>query len=115
MATLTEIAETPGRGGKRPVQFGGPRVAVMRVYTFDFDNSYPTGGESIQGVFDDFQEIVYLQVQMPSYTAGTGKEARVDMAGKKLKLYDNAATPAEVANASDQSTITGVRLLAVGY
>ncbi len=115
MAVITEIAALPGRGSKRPALFGGSRTLVMRSYTFDFDASYPTGGEDITAVFNDFQEVIAVIPVMPAYTAATGKELRVDHTNKKLMLFDNAAAPAQVANLSDQSTITGVKLLVIGY
>jgi hypothetical protein len=46
--------------------------------------------------------------------AQTGKFARVDHTTKKVQLFTNAAPFAEVANASDQSLITGINFIAIG-
>jgi hypothetical protein len=115
MATLTRVAAAPGAGGKRPVLNLGPGVLVVAEYTFAFDNSYPTGGEDISGIWADFKEVLAVLVDKPPYVAATGKNIIVDKTAKKLMLYDNAAAPAQVANASDQSLVVGVGLIAIGY
>ncbi len=108
MATITPVAESPGKGGKRRMFSGTPRPVVVRYYTFDFDSSYPTGGESISSIFDDFQ----LVLQITPEQRGSRIFA-VDYSGKKLLLYTAVGT--QGGSASDQSTITGVRLEVTGY
>lgn len=115
MATLTLQADAPGKGAKRPLKAFGGRQVIVGVYSFDFDASYPTGGEDISAIWSDFSDVLAIEVQNPIYGAGTGKNIRVDLANKKLLLYDNAAAPAQVANASDQSTVVGARLVVHGY
>ena len=115
MATLTLQGDNPGKARGTPAIALGGRVIQLASYVFDFDNSYPAGGEDISGIWSDFKDVLQIDVQQRLYTAATGKTARVDMTGRKILLYDNAAAPAEVAPASDQSTVTGVRLLVYGY
>jgi hypothetical protein len=115
LATLTPIAASPGAGGKRPVQNLGPRVLVFAEYTFAFDSSYVTGGEDISAIWNDFKEVLAVIVDAPPFVAATGKNVRIDKTAKKAMLYDNAAVPAQVASASDQSTVTGITLIAIGY
>ena len=89
---------------------GGSKPVLTRYYTVQFDSVYPTGGESIAATIGaDFNSIHFIDVQGPAsrlysvdYTAGA----------QKILLYTALST--EVANGSDQSSIT-VRLAVDGY
>jgi hypothetical protein len=88
------------------LSFGG-RVQARAGATFAFDNSYPTGGEDISALFNLFRSVSAVFVSGPAT-----RLYEVDYTNKKLKLFTAIGT--EATNASDQSSITGVRLLAVG-
>lgn len=109
MATLTAIQTGVGRGSLGTMlHFSGPEVASIRCYTFDFDNSYPTGGEDISDIFDDFNTVLQI---IPSTVSN--RVVTVDYSGKKLLLYTALGTQA--SGSSDQSSISGVRLTVIGY
>lgn len=175
MATITPSGVAPGRGGMSPLfARGGQRLSVL-FGTMDFDSSYPTGGESISDIFDQFKlESGNTNVYIFFSPAG-GYVFGVDYSAKKVLVYNgsvaghthdvvtsdhthavavtdgtagNAVTfntdhleatgggtitpasdggetvtsdavaaaggPAEVANATNLSTLTGVRWMAVG-
>lgn len=129
MATLTIGAgvgiDGPGKGRRVPVMATASRTVGIYVFTFNFDSSYPTGGEDISTTaFADLSPwailkggvLAILPVQQPGLSSGTGKWVVADITNKKLMVYTNAAAPpAEVANGSDQSGITGLTLVAIGY
>jgi len=86
----------------------------MAMGQIDFDNSYPTGGESLD-----------LSTDVPSlwmvfFEPKAGYIFEYDYANKKVKAFyadcDFAGDKAliEVANAADLSALTGVRYLAIG-
>jgi hypothetical protein len=103
------------RAGNSPVKMAGGRGMTFVTGKFSFDNNYPTGGEDISEIFNQFRELLGIWVQDPANSAGTGKRVIVDYAAKKLLLFDNAAAPAQVANASDQSGAANLRFIAWGY
>lgn len=115
MATITYDAESPGKAAERPVKSRSPRRQILLTGSYAFDNSYPTGGEDISDIFNQFSSLLGLVIEHPFFSAGTGKWVRIDYTAKKAMLFTNAATPAEVANASDQSGATGLRFVAWGY
>jgi len=112
----TETTAGPaGAAGTRPVlakNTGG----ILKIVTglVSFDSSYPTGGEDITDIFNNFSTLLGISIEDPVFSAGTGKNCRVDYSGKKLLLYDNAAAPAQVANATDQSGAASLRFIAWG-
>lgn len=108
MATLTAQVGAIGKASKRDVRALAARTLLLGVYNFDFDNSYPTGGEDISAIWTDFPKGVLSihATQVPN------RLVTVDLTGKKVLLQTAFGT--EAANASDQSTITGVRLTVVG-
>lgn len=117
MATITYDQDTPGRGGSGPVFGTGARPTKVITGRFSFDNSYPTGGETISEVADFFRGAVIdgMFIEQPIQAgAQTGKFIAVDYTAKKLKLFTNASPFAEVANASDQSLIANLRFIAWG-
>jgi hypothetical protein len=65
-----------------------------------FDNSYPTGGESLTAADLGLPDVVHLEARQKG--VGT-RIAEYDYSGSKLKLFTALGT--EAANASDQSAI----------
>ena len=108
MATLTPDAEGPGRAATRPVSAFAGRGLLVKTATFAFDSSYPTGGEDISDLFDGFREVKAIHVSGPA-----SRLYEPDLTAKKLKLFTAVGT--EAGNGTDQSAITGVKLMAVGY
>lgn len=108
MATLTLDASSPGAGGSREVRAFGARNLKLATATFAFDSSYPTGGEDVSGLWDLFTEVLHVFV-----APRNNRVFEVDHTNKKLKLYTALGT--EAGSASDQSSVTGVHLLIVGY
>jgi hypothetical protein len=112
----TETTAGPsGAAGTRPV-FATNSESVLKfvVGLFSFDNSYPTGGEDISDIFNQFRSLKGFLIEDPVFSTGTGKNCRVDYSGKKLLLFDNAAAPAQVLNATDQSNAASLRFVAWG-
>ena len=101
MATITLDAEGPGKGGIRPLMVQGPRVTKVISGVVALDSSYPTGGEDISEIFNQFKNCKRVIVDALG-TAGSRLFA-VDFANKKLKVFTALST--EAANASDQSAI----------
>ena len=115
MATVAFDAEGPGKGAFSPVRGNMSRGMKLVTGKFSFDNSYPTGGESLSEIFDMFAECHGLLMEQPVQVgAQTGKCLRVDHTNKKVQLFTNASPYAEVANASDQSLIANLRFFAWG-
>lgn len=118
MPTVTLDAAGPGQASTRPVLAQTPRVAKILTGRFSFDSSYPTGGESLSDITSHFREVLVILMEQPILTgAQTGKFLRVSGSGTTwvAQLYTNAAPFAEVANTSDQSLITNLRFVAIGY
>lgn len=88
---------------------------MMVTGQFSFDSSYPTGGESISDIADQFGEFLGIWMEDPVNSTGTGKHIVIDYTAdaEKALLYTEAA--AEVANASDQSNAASLRFFAWGY
>jgi hypothetical protein len=122
VATITYDAEGPGKGASgRPVFAQSPRPIKVVTGTYAFDSSYPTGGEDISDIFNQFANLsstsglLGLLFDQPLTGAQTGKFLKVDYTNKKVQLFTNASPAVEVTNASDQSAITGLRFVAWGY
>jgi hypothetical protein len=115
MATLTPIVTGVGEGAQGPPIFGGgSKVTQIRTYSFDFDNSYPTGGESISDIWTkDFGTVLQIFVNGALPDATNGRFIKVDYTNKKLMVY--TALDTQAAGSSDQSAITGVKLTVIGY
>lgn len=116
-ATVTTAKTGHGRSGAPMLGSGAGRLQKVVTGAFSFDSSYPTGGEDISDIFNQFPgglQCLYFDPSVPLTSAGTGKRLQVDYTNKKLLLYDNAVASAQVANASDQSGSAGVRFIAVG-
>jgi hypothetical protein len=115
MATVTLDTEGPGRASKRPLMVHSPRPMKVVTGTLAFDSSYPTGGESLADIFNMFTSLKLLLIDQPLTGAQTGKFIKVDYTNQKALLYTNASPAAEVADTSNQSAITDVRFVAIGY
>jgi hypothetical protein len=121
MATITYDQDSPSKGGSGPLFGSGSSPYKVVTGQFAFDNSYPTGGESLSDIFDFFNSVTGVSrlkgiiMEQPIIVgAQTGKFLKVDYTAKKVLLYTNASPYAEVANGSDQSAITGLRFIAWG-
>lgn len=105
---------------KGPVMSAGSARALRLVpFTFDFDASYPTGGEDISGLWDAFprgQVLGIFVVDTNVLANATGvKDVRPDYAAKKLIAYTTFGGGTQVTNATNLSGVTGIRMLAIGY
>lgn len=109
MAVITFDNAESGSGGAGAPMFSATG-RPLRVVTgqFDFDSSYPTGGEDITGIFDKFASVLGCVFE----TRGN-RVFETDYTNKKVKVF--TALNTEAAAASDQSTITDVRFIAWGY
>lgn len=103
------ITSLNGGAAKTRSYTGGAKPVTKRYYTVLFDSSYPTGGESISTIFDDFKEVLAV------FTTGPGTRlASTDYTADAEKLLLYTAVGTEASNGSDQSSIT-MRLEVVGY
>ena len=95
---------------KRPAMPASEAV----VANITFDSSYPTGGESLTAADLGMLTVEYLEAVQ---TGAASRRVEYVYATSLLKLYALAEgapnTYAEVANASDQSTIT-CRIFGIG-
>lgn len=103
-ATVSEVS--------LPQVWGGVQV---RIYEVAFDSSYPTGGESLTPAMFGLNTIDFLLAE----PAG-GYTFEFDHANSKLiaRQGDNDnlgdAPSVEVANTTDLSAVTGIRVLVIG-
>jgi len=120
VATVTYDQDIPGRGGSGPLFAAGSGRQKVVTGKFSFDSSYPTGGEDLSDIFNQFlsvggvSQLAGIIMEQPLSGAQTGKFQRIDYSTKKILLYTNASPAVEVANASDQSAITNLRFIAWG-
>ena len=88
----------------------------VRLVEFDFDSSYPTGGESLTDANCGLNDDGYFVFPLPK----SGYLFEHDRSGQKLKAYyfdyNNASDGAaiEVPDQTNLSTLTGVQVLAIG-
>lgn len=96
------------------VSDGGKRLKEM-FFTIDLDSSYPTGGEALD-LSGDFNDLLLVQIEPMA-----GYIFVYDYDNKKVIAYyadyDAGADGAliEVADTTDLSALTGIRVLARGY
>lgn len=90
---------------------GNKRVSFATVA---FDGSYPTGGESVTPAQLKLSSVhvAICDISIPDDAIGT-TAARYDLTNKKILVYDDDDTPAEVANAADLAGLT-VHIVAFG-
>lgn len=114
----TVTTATTGHGKTKPV-YGLGAAKPLKVVTgsIAFDSSYPTGGEDVSDIFNMFNTVVLLLIDPNTVVHGaqTGKFAQVDYTNKKVLLFTNASPTVEVTNASNQSALTAVKFVAIGY
>lgn len=121
MAAVTLDAEAPGKSALRPVLVQAPRVIKFVTGTFAFDSSYPTGGESISDIFDQFNNVSGTsQLLGVLFESAGGYTFGVDYSGKKVLAYwvdtsTDGAAQAEVVDTTNLATLTAVRFIAWGY
>lgn len=112
MATISFDADNAGMNDVRAV---GMQLKIL-TGTFDFDASYPTGGESFD-VSNFFPKGVVAVIPAPK----SGYVFEYDSDNGKLLAYyadyDAVADGAliEVANITDLAAITDVKFVALGY
>lgn len=110
-STLT--TNVTGHGKTKPVYSLGANKALKVISgTFVGDSSYPTNGEDITDVFNQFPGgLLALFIDSKPQTADTGKLASVDYTNKKLKLY--TAFDTELGNTITWANTT-IRFVAIG-
>lgn len=101
--------------GRKRVAAMGDKVMNFVTGTIDFDSSYPTGGEDISGIFDQFSNCLGIV-----FESKDGYTFSADYSGQKVLAYwvdtsTDGAAQAQVVDTTDLSSITGVRFLAWGY
>lgn len=112
MTTLNIDADNYGMNDVRAV---GMQLKVL-TGTFDFDSSYPTGGEDFD-LSSYFSKGVVGVIPFPQ----DGYVFEYDNENEKIKAYyadyDASSDGAliEVADGTDLSSITGVNFVALGY
>ena len=90
--------------------FGDKRVVFALV---DFDSSYPTGGEAITAADVPSISTAIEEVVITTSSPNTGLWATYDRTAGKIVLFTAAGSQA--ANASDQSAVTEVGIMVIGY
>ena len=118
--TVGTEAEGPGKAGTRPVFSANPRPVFIWHGTVAFDSSYPTGGEAFNAESETgFSDVFAVQVlPKAGYTFEYVDSATA--ANRKIKAYwvdtsVDGAAQAEVADTTDLSAVTGVRVIVWGY
>jgi hypothetical protein len=96
-----------------PADPGGKRLKMM-YGTFDFDSSYPTGGEAMD-LSNEFTELLYVNM-----TPMLGYFFEYDKTNKKILAYESGADGGandEVGNTTDLATVglLNVPFFAFGY
>lgn len=99
-------------GDMRGLQTSGRELQIV-TGTFDFDASYPTGGEDITGVWNMFSRgFGGMLIAQPNVAAV--RTVVVDTANKKLLGYTDAFAT-QVGAGTNLSAVTGLRFIAWGY
>ena len=117
MATVTFDAAGPGKAGKRPLFVKSPRPVHIVTGTFDFDSSYPTGGEDISSIADAFGTMLGCIFESKGgYTFSVDYTANAEKVLAYYGNYDAAdGVLIEVPGSTSLATVTGVRFIAWGY
>ena len=112
---MPTINITPDNAGMNDVRAVGMQLKIL-TGTFDFDTSYPTGGESFD-VSNFFPKGVVAVIPSPK----SGYVFEYDSDDEKLLAYyadydavDDGAL-IEVADTTDLAAITDVKFVALGY
>lgn len=114
MASTLTRADGGGLGAARkgPVFGLGARTFAVVPYKIAFGNPYVVGGEDLSAIWNDFAEVHSIHAQQVDVTAADRREFMVDLANKKLLMYDAFNTE---ETATDQSAVADVRLLVSGW
>lgn len=112
MAAVTLHAASPAKGAFRPAYANGHHKTVSG--TLAFDDSYPTGGESIADITGQFRTCQGIVFQPKA-----GYTFDADIANNKVIAYwvdtsTDGAAQAEVTDETDLSALTAVPFLAWG-
>lgn len=108
----------PGAGRTQPVFASSGRTLKFVPGQIAFDDSYPTGGESISAIADEFAELLGIFFENK---AGYSFSADYTANAEKVLAYhaDNDAVAdsalIEVPDTTDLEAVTGVRFLAWGH
>lgn len=96
---------------------GTPQVAggwQVRIYDVAFDSSYPTGGESVTPAMLGLNTIDFLIAEPAGgYTFEYDHDDELLIA-RWVDTTTDGAPQAEVADTTDLSAVTGIRIIAFG-
>ena len=103
MGTLNIDADNYGMNDVKNMGFG------MNLVTgsFDFDSSYPSGGEDF-----DLSNYFHKDIVQVQFEAKNGYVFEYDKANDKVIAYTAGS---EVADTTDLSSLTDVKFIAIGY
>ena len=102
---------TPGAASTGPAISGGT-PSKFNIKRIQFDDSYPTGGESLTAGDLGFTDIHAVMID----TETSGYVAQYDYSNSKVEVYEAGADGAaldEVANTTDLSAVY-IRIVAFG-
>lgn len=89
-----------------------------RMVTLTFDNSYPTGGESLSAADLGMSEIFQVHLSPDSSTTAEGFVFQYDYTAETVQVYDEGAVAdaplTELANASPDVDGAEVRAFVIG-
>lgn len=111
--TVTKMAVGPAKGARSVAMAAGSAKTTWEVYKLAFDTSYPTGGEDISSIINEWKDILWIGVATFDITIADRREYIIDKTNKKIIVLDAFNT--EEGDTTDLSTLTDVRLLVVGY
>lgn len=83
--------------------------------TFDFDASYPTGGENIDELWNMMPTGVVSGAIFTNPNVASVRYVVFDSGNKKLIAYTDGASQTQVGAGTNLSAVTGVRWVAWGY
>ncbi len=112
MARILKFPVLGVGGGLKGLQNGSMPIKIVSG-TFDFDASYPTGGEDISGIWDLFPKGVVDGVLFDMPNVAAARTVKVDTVNKKLLAYTDGLVT-QVAGATNLSAVTGLRWFAWG-
>lgn len=113
---ITYDAAGPGEAAVRPALAQSPRVMKFVTGRFNFGASYPAGGVDITGIFNQFAELLGI-----AWETKAGYVFETDYTNRRVRAFHfnypaaTAGAAVEVPNATNLSSVTGVRFVAWGY
>jgi len=85
------ITPNPSGAGIRPLRMMGNDDVKVVFTTFEWDDSYPTSGETVEPSSVGLNEILYVFPAMATsgdiFTGLSGIDAKYDVSNKKLVAY----------------------------